>query len=181
MRYLFLLIIMVLSLEKSMAQTKAAVRFNSYNSLGILVGKSPAAFTAQTVNGLQFKKWFAGVGFGIDNYSMKTLPLFVDVKREFTFKKAKFFLYADAGSHFVTTKNKVERESYSYNTRGKLYLDAGLGFKISTSKKNSIFLTAGNSFKKITQTESLTNPSYPSKNETVYKLSTISFRLGYQW
>ena len=142
MRYLILITSLFFLSSQTMAQTKVKVQFNSYNSIGIVAGKSPVAYTAQTVNGVKFNNWFLGVGFGIDNYFIKTLPLFADVKKEFVFKKVRLFLYADAGGQFVTKDRKKVMGLYIYRTQGNLYLDGGLGVKIKTGKKSNIFFSS---------------------------------------
>ena len=57
--------------------------FHSINNIGLLEGQSGAAFQAQTINGFQKRSWFAGIGVGLDYYRYRTIPLFVDVRKEF--------------------------------------------------------------------------------------------------
>ena len=101
MKYTFLLGAAFLFLTIAMAQRKHAVVFNSYNSVGFVAGKMPIAFAAQTENGIKFKHWFIGVGFGIDYYYMQTLPLFGAIKKEFLIKNNSLFLYGNAGGNFI--------------------------------------------------------------------------------
>ena len=173
-----LLVVTVLILQASLvhAQKNNSVQFNSYNTAGILAGESPVAFTVQTVNGVSWNKWFLGVGFGLDDYYMKTLPLFASVRRSFDFKKCRLFLYADAGTHFLVNPNNHEEGLYTYNTNGKWYLEGGAGLKLGSGKKGFI-LTVGNRYKNITKVE-----QYPDsyRNETNYKLGSISVRAGVQ-
>src|SRR5688500_18561364 len=89
------------------AQSNQKTYFHSYNAVGFLAGKSPIAFTAQTVNGIELHGWFIGAGFGIDDYKISSLPLFLDVKKFFRFKNNKVFIYADGGSHSITKESKV--------------------------------------------------------------------------
>lgn len=180
-KHLILITCLVCLFNKTMSQTKPSVHFASYNSIGIVAGKSPVAYMAQTVNGLKFNSWFLGAGFGIDNYFIKTLPLFGDLKKEFVFKKVRLFLYADAGGQFITKDRKKTTGLYVYTTQGNLYLDGGLGVTIKTGKRNSIFFCAGNTFKKITQTDFSTDTGIPYKNENIHKLNTISIKIGYQF
>ena len=180
MRYLSLLLVLLLSGTKSPAQ-KTTKAFNSYNSVGFLAGKSPVAFTAQTVNGVQFKSWFAGAGFGIDDYYMSSLPLFIDVKKEFTLKKTRLFIYGDVGTHFIT-KDKTTSTSFSSTaTKGDLYLDAGAGIKIKVTRKSHVFFSVGNTLKKIKQNETSLYTGYPYSYETSYELRRLCFRMGYQF
>ena len=172
---------MFLCRSTSIAQKQHSLTFNSYNSIGFVAGKSPVAFTAQTVNGLNFNKWFVGAGFGIDDYFIQTLPVFIDVKRAFDFKKSHLFLYADVGSHFVTKDRKQQFEFYSNTTEGKLYIDAGIGAKIKITQKSHLFFSLGNTIKNVTKTETSEDTGFPYKNETAYRLSRISLRVGFQF
>ena len=181
MRYLLLVIVLSISLTKTTAQGKMVAKFNSYNSIGFVAGKSPVAFTTQSVNGFSYKHWFVGAGVGLDNYFMITLPLFASIRKDFVFKKNALFLYGDVGSHIVLNGRNEKNNLYSFSTKGKFYLDAGVGYKFKINKTGSIFFSAGNTLKNITETESYTDMNYPSKNEIKYKLARISIRMGYQF
>jgi hypothetical protein len=176
MRQLLVITVLILQAGVLIAQKNKRVQFDSYTSAGILAGKSPLAFTIQTVNGVTWNKWFLGAGFGLDNYYMKTLPLFASGRRNFELKKCRVFLYADGGTHFMVNPDNHEEELYTYTTKGKWYLEGGAGLKLGNGKKG-FFLTVGNIYKNITKVE-----QYPDsyRNETVYKLGSISVRAGIQ-
>ncbi len=181
MRNLLCLVVLIFTGTKNIAQTNKDAGFESYNAVGLLAGKSPVAFSAQTVNGLRYRGWFVGAGFGIDEYVISSLPLFLDVKKEFSLKNVTLFLYGDAGTHFIT-KNKTTILTFTKEqTEAKLYLDAGLGVKLKTGKKNNVFFSIGNSMKTMEETESSLDTGFPYSNKTNYKFSRISFRLGYQF
>ena len=176
MRHLLLVTLLLLLACVVVAQKNNRVQFNSYTAAGILAGKSPVTLCIQTVNGVSYHKWFLGAGFGLDNYFMKTLPLFASVKKNFELKKCRVFLYADGGTHFLLNPDNHEEGLYSYNTKGKWYFEGGAGLKVGRGKNGFIF-TVGNTYKNITKVE-----QYPDsyRNETVYKLGRISVRAGLQ-
>ena len=60
--------------------------FTSINKAGLLTGSAGQAANIQTINGLTWSKWFAGVGTGIDYYGTRSIPLFVDLRRNFNTK-----------------------------------------------------------------------------------------------
>ena len=153
MHYMILTMGLLLSCIISPAQHTYLTTFSSYNSLGFLAGKSPVAFTAQTVNGIRFHGWFAGAGFGTDNYFISSLPLFLDVKKEIAFKKIRLFLFGDAGTHFITRDKTTTTAFSSTTTKGNLYFEGGAGFKIKTVKKSHVYFSIGNTLKKIEQSE----------------------------
>jgi hypothetical protein len=181
MKTLFLLVAVSFFGTLVNAQQKPAVGFNSYNSAGFIAGKLPIAFTAQTENGLTYKNWFFGAGLGLDNYFIKTLPLFASVKKEFLLKKNSLFLYVNGGGQFVAKDKKISNAFSSIVTEAGSYYDAGLGYKIKTTKKSSVFFTLGNTYKTVRQTETSLDTGFPFFYVTEYKLSRISFRAGYQF
>ena len=181
MKYLFIIVTGILFCCNIYAQSKHAVVFNSYNSIGLVAGKLPVAFAAQTENGIKYKTWFLGVGFGLDNYFIKTLPLYVAVKKELFIKKNSLFLYVNAGGNFIA-KNKETKDNFmSTVTKGGFYADAGAGYKIKATKRSSIYISLSNTVKQLKQTETSLDTGFPYFYETNYKLNRISFRVGYQF
>src|ERR1700748_880249 len=92
---IFLLAFKGFAQQKSVAMTW---QFHSINNIGLLEGQAGAAMPLQTINGLQNKSWVVGAGVGLDDSRFRTLPLFVDIRKEFGTTQSKFFLYADAGT-----------------------------------------------------------------------------------
>src|SRR5579862_3368717 len=98
---LSLLVFMLIGMIKmSSAQQKslpAKWQFNSINSVGLLEGETGSAFQLQTINGAQYKSWFAGMGLGLDFYRIRSIPLFADIRKEFGKGNNKLLVYADIG------------------------------------------------------------------------------------
>src|SRR5215217_9329028 len=86
------------------AQKKEGLNFSSINQFGILKGASDQTFEVQSVNGIQYKSWFIGAGIGIDNYALKTVPVFIDFRKTVCNKKQTPFIYADLGASFPWNK-----------------------------------------------------------------------------
>ena len=102
----------------------------------------------QTVQGIRYGKWFAGIGAGLDYYHMRTIPLFLDIRREFFNKKNAPFLYADGGYNFAWARDRDKSEWSNISFDGGLFYDVGLGYRIGTaSKQNGFLISAGYSFK----------------------------------
>jgi hypothetical protein len=76
--------------------------------------------------------------------------LFIDGRWYFGDKKSAF-IYGDIGYNF-TMKNKPGKEIYYYNTynfRGGIYTDFGIGYQVSLNKYSSLAFSLGHSFKKL--------------------------------
>lgn len=128
-------------------------QFHSINNLGLLEGQAGSSFQLQTVNGVQYKSWFAGVGVGLDFYRYRTIPLFADLRKEFGNGANKIFLYADLGVSFswVTDDEKMSYMPDDHFSNG-FYDDFGVGYKMSVGKRNALLMSLGYSYKKIVET-----------------------------
>ena len=119
-------------------------QFHSINNLGLLEGETGSAFQLQTINGAQYKSWFAGVGIGLDFYRFRTIPLFVDIRKEFGKSNNKLFVYSDMGINFswVTDQQKTSNVENDKFGNG-FYGDWGFGYKVLVHKKNNLLLSLG--------------------------------------
>ena len=64
------------------AQKKSELNFSSINQVGFLKGSSDQALQIQTVNGVAYETWFAGVGAGLDDYNFKTFTIFAELRKK---------------------------------------------------------------------------------------------------
>jgi hypothetical protein len=190
------LIIIAINLTVSLcAQEKLPVAKNKNNCScgfqtmiqgGLLEGARGASWHLQTVNGAYYKTWFAGVGVGLDYYSMRTIPLFLDLRKDLFKNKRTPFLYADAGIHFdwLKTKEKPGWGSSEYD-RG-FYYDAGVGYKIALGNRDALQVSTGYTMKRLREERSVVPwciqpPCNPSKEYYNYSFSRISFKVGWQF
>lgn len=195
-RFSFLAIIISLASCPLHAQDdQAAVKKNSTNcscgfqSLlqgGLLEGATGPSWNIQTVNGAYYKSWFAGIGVGLDYYNMRTIPLFVDLRKEIFRKNRTPYLYADAGIHFdwLKTKEKPGWGSSEYN-RG-FYYDVGAGYKLGFGKRDALLIGVGFTMKKLREERIVTlncvqPPCDPTKDYYNYKFSRLSLKVGWQF
>jgi hypothetical protein len=179
----------------SSAQQKslpAQWQFHSINNVGLLEGETGSAFQLQTINGAQYKSWFAGVGLGLDFYRLRSIPLFADIRKEFGKGNNKLFAYADMGINFswVTDQQKT---SYVQNDKfsNGFYSDLGLGYKVSAGEKNAILLSLGYSFKKSVESydqmyfypNGYFDPGEPdlSKQKINYSLNRLTLKIGWEF
>ena len=134
---------------------KPGLRFQSINQAGILIGHAENALQLQTVNGLTRKTWFAGLGVGLDYYHVRSIPVFLDVRKMILNKQKSPFVYADGGYNFPFLSKRNTSESLwigDYNKGGGLYYEAGFGYKVDVSKKMQLLFSAGYSYKRLAQT-----------------------------
>jgi hypothetical protein len=121
--------------------------FSSIAQAGLLSGSKGAYYQLQSINGIKYKTWFAGVGVGIENYYRTGIPLFVDVRKSLSKKSAAPFLYADVGVHIVRDKNDRPDQWYENQYQNGAYAEAGAGHKFGFSGKDHWLVTIGYSYK----------------------------------
>ncbi len=139
------------------AQKKTKISYLNTTGIGILSGQQQNSFTVQTINGVKWDKWSAGIGVALDNYANKSIPVFVDVRRSFGNAKWKPLLYADAGINFNVYSEKYPKPQFNeYSLNNGFYGGAGIGLTTSISKKKSFIITAGYSYKQFNWSEPYT-------------------------
>ncbi len=131
----------------------SSVKFETNLQASVLIGQkgSKPALNVNAINGLKFDTWFTGIGVGIDYYGLKrSVPLFVDVKKDLSEKVNTFFLFGDLGYDFPWLMNN-QKPPYAnnYNAMGGLYYETGLGYKFRIFNASHISFSAGYSFKQL--------------------------------
>ena len=93
MKYLiWFVLLLLLFTAPGIAQTKTKFKFTSINQLGILTGESLSEFQMQSVNGVSYKGFVAGIGLGVDDYYQRSFPLFYRPEKKL-FQKRKCTVY----------------------------------------------------------------------------------------
>ncbi len=187
---LFLLFSVVYcSAQKDSSSLKEAAKkkyvFHSINQIGIVEGAAATKPLLQTVNGIQLERWFAGIGTGIDYYAYRTIPLFLDVRRNLSNKRMTPFAYADVGMNFPWTPGRVKDEWFSSKFKNGYYYDLGIGYTIGTKNSGGFLISLGYSEKQYSEIRE--NPSiysFPSPTNRTkfnYQLRRISIKAGWKF
>jgi hypothetical protein len=189
MKRILILVFSVCIAGRMSAQQKTPARawqFHSINNVGLLEGQTGSAFQLQSINGMQYKSWYAGIGLGLDFYRDRTIPLFIDFRKEFGSSVNKFFAYADGGVNFcwLTDNEKTTYLADDHFETG-FYMDLGLGYKIGLGKTNHLLLSIGYSLKKLKETYN-SYYYYPpdnklDKEEINYNLNRLTLKMGWEF
>ncbi len=135
------------------------IKFRSINSVGFVIGEHGSDIMLQTVNGIAYKNFYSGIGFGIDYYNFNSYPLFFD-QRIYFGKRKMGFIYGDLGYN-ISGKSKPGKEVYYYNGYrfyGGVFTDFGIGYKMKFSKKSFFTLSSGFSYKEISNKVAINVP-----------------------
>ncbi|HLK30645.1 MAG TPA: hypothetical protein VKT28_18860 [Puia sp.] len=167
-------------------------QFHSINNFGLINGQADPALQIQTINGLQHKSWFGGIGLGLDYYRLRSIPLFVDVRKEFGKTKDRFFLFADAGTNFYWKRDKDAKQFYEEDKfKNGFYGEVGAGYKIKLNQKFSLISSLSFNYKKLIEKgrnyfycDPMACPitSLPPPEEKIdYNLNRLVFKAGIEF
>jgi hypothetical protein len=195
-KILVYLILLIVKLNTALAQQQTLSNpwsFQSMVTVGLQEGQTGSSFQLQTINGARFKSWFAGIGLGLDYYRIRTIPLFVDIRKEFGKSKDKFFIYADGGVSFCWATD-MQKSDYLPNQQfhNGFYSDLGLGYKTAVGKSSALLISLGYSYKKASESYVLPYyyyqsyyPTYMMQNgsndQINYSLNRLSMKIGWEF
>ena len=133
------------------ASAQRSAKFSSQNYVGLLEGEQGSKFQLQTINGIKYKTWFAGIGTGTDWYYRRSIPAFVSLNKDFLIKgNRNFFIATDIGANFPW---QVDKNSYAYSVEESIpgfYWGTGLGYKVGVGRlSDAILLQLGYSYKHV--------------------------------
>ncbi len=163
------------------------LHFASYNMGAFFIGSSSFNGGFQTVNGIRGKKWFVGIGAGMDYYYYRTLPVFMDAKFLLD-RENKIFIYGDAGWDIPwrpdVSKDLVYYDEVNYSPG--VYTDAGIGFNTPLFKHVVLSFSAGHSYKSFgarigTHICGVVGPCTTSYSNLSFDFGRIVFKMGIQF
>lgn len=179
---------MALLLVCSTGNAQGKIKFAAQTMLGITVGESFTDLQLQQITGVKWKKWFGGLGAGIDWYNFRSVPVFASVNRDiFRNGRNTLLLTGDVGINFPWGKEYYYSIDYSPadEFRPGLYWASGVGYKFGVGKSNNaIMMNFGYSFKQSKHETSYLYPCFnppcnPVYEKYDYRLKRLSIRLGW--
>ncbi len=172
----------------ALAQNKVQrYRFSSINNFVVTGGDNTISGGFQTVNGFRRDQWFAGLGAGIDFYLYRTVPVFIDLRREFGKKKNKLFVYADAGMNIEWLQDEYYQKPSTWdpNRNSKfhngIFTDAGAGLFAGSKKDHGFIVSLGLSTKTFKETRSYSDWLTGTAIKDIYKFSFSRAVLKLGW
>lgn len=185
MKKLVIVLLVLLTSIHAGAQTKP--KFVSQQLVGLLEGESGSAFQIQTINGFQVKKWFMGVGAGIDWYGYRSVPLFLSMNYDLKLSNRTFFFSFDGGVNlpWTGTKNPGFTGPVDADFRTGLFTNSGIGYKLRLkNSKDGFIINLGFSTKRMFEEQRISN-FCPGGNCQItvekydYRFRRLSIRVGW--
>jgi hypothetical protein len=151
--------------------------FHVIATAGLLAGSNGRDLQVQAIPNLKSKDWSFGMGGGLDYYYLRSIPLFVDVRKHFT-NYMPLFLYGDIGLNVPWVdipKQQLLWMNQSFKT--DLYFDLGAGWQVHLNNRNNINFSAGYTGKKLREFRK----SDFQDTKLTYDLRRISVKVGFQF
>ena len=183
MRRHYLLIIFFFSVITSFAQQKK-YSFSGEMEAGLLEGEQGSAFQLGAMAGIRKNTWGISVGSGLDYYSIRSIPVYLDVRKNIFNKPNTPFVYVSGGYHFLWLAETIDPWFGRMNEKKNgLYYRAGIGYQLPAFKTTSLFFSAGYSEKQYSENYSSTYPCLvgpcPEYKETISnRLRRLSITTG---
>ncbi len=158
----------------------SAHRFYNTINAGVLMGEDKG-LSIQTVIGYQFlHRFHAGVGAGIDGYTLRSVPVFAAFSADLSKRKTTPFVFTEAGAAFPWLMKKQYAffgKSPEQNKAGT-YFQIGIGQKLRIRNNQSIELSLAYSLEKI-GVRYLINQGNPPVYNYDYTFRRLALQLGF--
>lgn len=165
------------------AQKTNPVRFHSTNQVGFIQGQEGSALLLQSINGIQYQTYLAGIGVGLDYYKQRSVPLFLALRKNLFPKSNTPFIYIDGGYHFIWKDDATENFIVT-DKKGGIFSDLGIGYNFSAFQSSAVTISLGYSIKNMSETQNLhpERSSWPPPpgdlQKFEYKLKRYVFKIG---
>jgi hypothetical protein len=157
--------------QQETAKKNKGIAFQSIAQAGALVGSSYGQFVIQTINGVSYQNFFAGVGVGLDFYYLRSVPVTIELREKLSNWHSSPFVYAAGGVNFPWTT-----DTHSDFRKGG-YWDFGIGYDIPANKNLSVSISLGYSIKQLSEYK--TEFSY--QPVPVYPMGTSDKEIRYDY
>ncbi len=146
-------------------------KWSTIAAAGLTAGQAGGKPVFQLSSGVNYHRFFTGIGAGYDNYEFRTIPLFADWRWRFGSKQAGF-VYAIGGYNFPVNNEEISEWAKTRDDlKPAFYFDLGLGGGIPVGKSNRLLLSVGFSRKEVRQWKVFSYPCFTGDcQDDIYRL-----------
>jgi hypothetical protein len=169
------------------SKEKGKAGFHSIIGGGTMIGETRTKAFFQYSGGLEYSRYFTGVGIGYDAYRLNTIPVFADWRMNFGPRRV-LFIYANVGASFAANIQKGEKsENSRIFSRPGLYTDGGFGYRLPLGHSQRISISVGHSLKRITNVHEFSYGGMFGGSQTFttdayrYNFSRIVIKTGWEF
>jgi len=180
----------VIVLLAACSSLQAQFKYQGSIEGGVVNGNWETNGYVQTTHGIQYQQWLIGVGAGMDYYRYRSVPVFLEVQKNFGKKTVRPFLIAAAGVNatWPTEEQKQTIINWWQTTpaehKNGWYAKLGAGVLLNASSKLKFSLRAAYSFKSLSTTHTefffvpWPQPTTSTEITTEYRLNRVTIGLG---
>ena len=180
----FVLVLISTSLfSQSTSKNIKRIQFRVSVLGGPVDGERGTSAQIEVVPSIMFKGFSMGIGTGVDYYFIRSVPVFMEVKKAFLPNRNSVFVYVDAGFDYPwpSDKNLTGQLNFTCGHR----LAGGIGYQIVAFKKTFLQLSVGYSYKQLKQNVQGWMTIYDPRVDWFdftqhynYKLNRLAFNIG---
>ena len=177
MKYCIPVFILLTCFLPPAASQEMKPRFGPILQGGAVIGAAFNSWGVQVVNGVHYKTWYAGIGVGTDQYYYRSIPVFLDLRKNILERKSSPFVYFDIGTNPPLDRSDStpwEKNKYS----GGLYLDMGIGYSLHLEGNARLLLSLGYTRKQIIEHRTYRWGMDGEKDKYHYTFRRLFFKLG---
>jgi hypothetical protein len=161
--FLFLIVFFLFFQGFALAQDKKKFTFTSINQIAASIGNKNIGIGGISIfstNGLETKRWFAGLGIGYNQYALQTIPVYLQVERKFNELSYGLFVFANSGLNLVPNEDQhpaiipmSSNSTYKYNSG--FWSELGFGQRFYLFRNLNIQASVGYNFHTFKTTETI--------------------------
>ncbi|MCD2421458.1 hypothetical protein LQ567_01705 [Niabella pedocola] len=182
-RYLFLLAVVIIGVNFCRAQSRP-IRYSGIINTGAVFGSNNTKLQVQTIHGIQSDTWSAGIGVSLDDYFLRSFPVFIDVRKDIFNTANSPFIYGEGGINPVW--RNIEESYRKIDHKTGAFYEGGVGYKIGLNQQMALIIAAGYSFKsfradsyvKAYDTSQPLNWAWSNRTSDKYMLRRIALKIG---
>lgn len=178
-------IISEISLSQGNKSNKPGIKFQAEVQVGPVDGQRGTYMQLHSVNGISYKGYFLGIGTGLDYYFIRSIPLFLEVKKNLFNKSNTPFIYADGGLEYPWPSNNDKLNLGEIDAKRGYRFSTGIGYQFPVSNKTFLEFNAGYSYKQIKENVQGYSPIFDPRIDWLdytqhysYNLNRLSVNIG---
>lgn len=153
---------------------------------GIVAGALNPAADFRLTTGIRLKQLRLGAGVAFDEYRDYSYPIYLQARWQLKWRKWKPFVFSSAGYNIRSGTDTIftwfGNRAQTY--RGGLYAEAGVGLTLSIRKKERLFISISQSYKRSSSTFQDFRWLGPGNSVTVpateiYRMNRLGLRIGW--
>jgi hypothetical protein len=185
MKNRFCLLILLFSFSFVHAQKKE-IKVWAMPEAGLVAGALNPAADFRVTTGIRWKKWDFGMGIAFDEYKVPSNPIYVQARRKMQWRKWHPFVFGSLGYNYKSGSDTVMTwfGNKVNQYRGGLFTEAGIGLALKVRKKERLFISLYQSYKRSSSTSQESRWAGPGSIITVpsteiNRMNRLGIRVGW--